>query len=430
MFVAPQHFQQTERYITQYIQKYVDITSDGKSYGVSALETEANYLKLGKFSVVRCSGIFQDGTLFDCSRELIIEIPENTLNKVIYLALPLSIEGENEYGEREELKRYVTAEHSLFDATDSEQSGISATLAEANVRLVLEGQDSNGLVLIPVARILERREDGEVVLDRSFIPACLQYGASTLLKERLKELLILVQARANNVIERISVGEQTKSDLTLMREFLWLQTLNRWLPQLSILAEKTETRVEILYEKLACFSAELDSFEPAMGSIEHAVLNKENMHVAFGPLFARLREKLSMVQSDKVSEFDWDSNLFEKRRLLRLSIPTLPQMDGRRLVISAKSAIGASSLTSVFPNACTLSGISLIAELVRNSQSGVTIKPLPVAPSELKAQADLAYFEIETSHDYWQQLKAKRDAIALHVDSRIPDLAIKLYALG
>ncbi|MGR5284113.1 type VI secretion system baseplate subunit TssK [Vibrio maritimus] len=430
MFVAPQHFQQTERYTTQYVQKYADLTSNGKSFGVSVLESESNYLKLGKFSVVRCSGVFQDGTLFDCSRELIIEIPENTMNRVVYLALPLSIEGENEYGEREQLKRYVVAEHNLFDSSDAEQSGIKASLAEPNVRLILEGEDTNGLVLLPIARVLERRDDGEVVLDKSFIPACLQYGASSLLKDRLKELLILVQARAKNVIERIGVGEQTKSDLSLMREFLWLQTLNRWIPQFTILVEKPETNVDTLYEKLASFSCELDSFTPAMANLEHSVLNKDNLHLAFGPLFSGLRDKLSMVQSDKVTEFEWDTNLFEKRRLLRLSIPTLNQMDSRRLVISVKSSVGAATLSSTFASVCTLSGISLIAELVRNSQSGVTINPLPVAPSELKAQVDLAYFEIDTSHEYWQQLKTKREPIALHVDSRIPDLTIKLYALG
>ncbi|MFM2600722.1 type VI secretion system baseplate subunit TssK [Vibrio fortis] len=430
MFVAPQHFQQTERYITQYIQKYVALTSGSGSYGVSALEIESNYLKLGKFGVVRCSGVFQDGTLFDCTRELLIEVPENTIDKCIYLALPLSVEGENEYGPKEELRRYIVAEHNLFDASDAEQSGIKATLAEPNIRLVVEGEDVNGLVLIPIAKVLERRGDGEVVLDRGFIPSCLQYGASTQLKERLKELFILVQARAKNVLERIGVGEQTKSDLSLMREFMWLQTLNRWSPQIQILLSKPDSNVELLYEKLTSFSSELDSFTPAIGNANHRVLDKDNLHHAFGPLFSTLREQLSMVQSDKVTEFDWDVNLFDKRRLLRLSIPTLHQMDGRRVVLSVKSSIGASMLSSTFPSACTLSGISLIAELVRNSQSGVTINPLAVAPSELKAQVDLAYFEIETSHEYWQQLKSKREPIALHVDSRVPDLEIKLYALG
>ncbi|WP_194436121.1 type VI secretion system baseplate subunit TssK [Vibrio fluminensis] len=430
MFVAPQHFQQAERYTTQYIQKFIDLTANGASYGVAQLETELTYLKLGKFSVVHCSGVFQDGTLFDCSRELIIEVPENTINKVLYLALPLSMEGENEYGTREELKRYALAEHNLFDATDAEQSGIKATLAEANVRLLLEGEDCNGLVVLPIAKVLERRDDGEVVLDKGFIPACLQYGASSLLKDRLKELLILVEARAKTVIERIGIGEQTKSDLSLMREFLWLQTLNRWLPQLILLAEQPYTNVEVFYEKLVCFSSELDSFTPALGRLEHAVLNKDKLHLAFAPLFASLRDKLSMVQSDKVTEFSWDTNLFEKRRLLRLSIPELSQMEDRRLVLSVKSSIGASTSANIFPSACTLAGISLIADLVRNGQSGVTINALPVAPSELKAQAELSYFEIDIAHDYWQQLKAKREPIALHVDSRIPDLALKLYALG
>lgn len=430
MFVAPQHFQQTERYITQYIQKYVDLTGSGVSHGVSVLETESSYLKLGKLSVVRCSGVFQDGTLFDCARELIIEIPQNAINKTVYLALPLSIEGEDEYGVREEKKRYVVAEHNLFDSSDSEQTGIRTLLAEPNVRLILEGEDTNGLVLIPIARVLERREDGEVVLDKGFVPACLHYGASTLLRDRLNELLILAQSRTNNVVERIGAGSETKSDLSLMRDYLWLQTLNRWLPKLMMLKERPESSIENLYEALVCFSSELESFTPNVGMQEYRKLDKDALNSTFSPLFSGLRDKLSMVQSDKVTEFEWDTNLFEKRRLLRLSIPSLNQMDGRRLVLAVKSSIGASQLSSAFPNACTLSGISLIAELVRNSQSGVVITALPVAPTELKAQVDIAYFEIDTSHDYWQQLKAKREPIALHVDSRVPDLSIKLYALG
>lgn len=430
MFIAPQHFQQQERYINQYIQKYVALTSQGQAYGVSTLDIDPNYLKLGKFGVVRCSGIFQDGTLFDCMRELLIEVPENTLNKCLYLALPLSVEGENEYGEKDQLCRYVATQHSLFDSSDTGQSAIEAQLAEPNIRLVIEGEDVNGLVLLPIAKVLERREDGEVVLDRSFVPACLQYGASPLLKERLKELYILTQARAKSVVQRIGVGQQTKSDLSLMREFLWLQSLNRWLPKIHLMIEQPDTRVEELFETLLSFSSELDSFAPAMADVENRTLTKENLQQAFGPLFAELRDKLSMVQSDKVTEFSWDTELFERRRLLRLAIPNLNQMSGRRLVISIQSSIGAAALASTFPSACTLSGLSQIAELVRNSQSGVTVNSLPVAPSELKAQADLAYFEIDTAHEYWQQLKTKREPIALHLDSRVPDVAIKLYALG
>ncbi|WP_274617026.1 MULTISPECIES: type VI secretion system baseplate subunit TssK [Vibrio] len=429
MFIAPQHFQQQDRHTHQYIQKYVALSSQGSGFGVSALELDHHYLKIGKFGVVHCQGIFPEGTLFDCVKELLLDIPEGTLNQRVYLALPLSVEGENEYGSRADKRRYVVSQVNLFDASDVVQSAIEAELAEPNIRLVLEGEDVTGLALLPVAKVLERQENGEVILDRSFIPACLHYGASQLLKERLKEIFILTQARANSVVQRIGAGQQTKSDLSLMREFLWLQTLNRWLPWLHLTLEQPQTSVDALYEGLVSFSAELDSFKPAMTAMPEPLV-RDDLKQGFAGVFAQLREKLSMVQSDNVTEFNWDTNLFERRRLLRLSIPNLNQIEGRRFVMAVHASIGTAALLQVFPSACTLSGLSQIADLVRNSQSGVPIQVLPVAPNELKAQADVAYFEIDTAHEYWQQLKTKREPIALHVDSRVPDLSIKLYALG
>lgn len=429
MFIAPQHFQQQDRYTTQYIQKYMSVTTGGQCFGVTVLDIEPNYLKLGKFGVVKSSGIFPDGTLFDCAKELLLEVPEGTLNQRIYLALPLSVEGENEYGEVSEQRRYAVSHCNLFDVSDSGQSAIDAQLAEPNIRLVIEGEDVTGLALLPVAKVLERQENGEVVLDKGFIPACLHFGASSLLKERVKELYILSQVRSMDVVQRIGVGQKTKSDLSLMREFLWLQTLNRWMPWLHLKLEQPETRIEELYEGLVSFSAELDSFTPAMAEPPKP-LSRENLVNSFAGLFADLRDKLSMVQSDNVTEFDWDTGLFEKRRLLRLSIPNLNQLEGKRFVLSVQSPFGTAELNQTFPSCCTLSGLSQIVELVRNGQSGVNVSVLPVAPTELKAQADVAYFEIDVSHDYWQMLKSKREPVALHVDSRIPELTIKLYALG
>ncbi|USD66645.1 type VI secretion system baseplate subunit TssK [Vibrio sp. SCSIO 43136] len=429
MFIAPQHFQQQERYSQQYVHQYVGMTGSRELSGVSELEIESNYLKLGKIGIVHCSGIFADGTPFHSRSELLLDIPQGTVNKVIYLALPLSVEGENEYGEKPARKRYSISQSNLFDASDNDQSAVEATLAEPNLRLVLEDEELTGLATIAVAKVLERREGGEVVLDKSFIPDAIQLGASSLLKERLKELNLLAQSRAVNVSQRIGAGQQTKSDISLMREFMWLQTLNRWIPWLHLSHENPHTLVADLYMGLVTFSSELETFNLGVAQ-PPAPMEKVAMQQLFGDLFSQLRDKLSVVQSDNVMEFSWDANLFEKRRLLRVALPNLGQLESRRFVISVMSSVGSAALSQVFPSACTLSGLSLIADLVRNSQSGIKISPLPVAPNELKAQADVAYFEIETSHEYWLSMKHQREPLALHVDNRIPDVSIKLYALG
>lgn len=429
MFIAPQHFQQQERYLHHYVEQYIAQATGGSRFGVSVLDIDAHRLKIGKVAVTECRGVFPDGTYFESTKELLLDIPAGTLEKRVFLALPMSVEGENEYGEEKDLRRYAKVSINLFDTSDSSQSSVETILSEPHVRLLLEGEEVTGMTLIPIARVLEKRENGEVVLEKGFIPACLQYGASPVLVERIKELFALTQARANSVVQRIGAGQNRKSEQSLMREYLWLQTLNRWLPWLHLTLNNPSTVLEEVYEGLSRYSSELKSFEPRVAELPEPLI-KDDLKLVFTRLFSTLRDQLSMVQSDNVAEFHWDTNLFERRRLLRTSVPNIHLMENRRFVLAVESSVGTAVLAQVFPSACTLSGLSQIAELVRNGISGIHISVLPVAPNELKPRADMCYFEIDTGHDYWQEIKSKREPIALHVDSRIPDIALTLYALG
>lgn len=429
MFIAPQHFQQQDRHYYHYIEEYVAVAGSGKRYGLSELQIDRERLKIGKFAVTRCKGIFPDGTFFECDRELILDVPEATLETKVLLALPMMVEGETEYGEQGDNRRYFQESVTLFDTSLQGNNGVETRVAQANARLILEGEDTTGLAVLPLARVLERRESGSVVLDHSFIPACIQYGASVLITERLKELQVLIETRANMVVQRIDAGQERKSEQTLLREYLWLQTLNRWVPWLTSTLENPETSTEHVYKNLATLSAELCSFEPAVAE-PAAPLFADKMHEAFNPLFSRLREQLSLVQNDSVQEFSWDTSLFEKRRLLRAAVPEIHAMGSHRFVLCVESSIGAAALAQLFPSACKLCGLSQIVEVVRNGLSGITLTALPVAPTELKPRADVCYIEIDIHHPYWLDLVEKREPLALHVDARLPDLKLKLYALG
>ncbi|MEH6470528.1 MAG: type VI secretion system baseplate subunit TssK [Halopseudomonas sp.] len=429
MFIAPQHFQQQDRHYQHYIEQYVTATGQGKRYGLSELQVDRERLKIGKVTITGCKGIFPDGTFFESDQELMLEVPEATLEKVIYLALPMAVEGGLEYGGRDDNRRYLDHQVTLYDTSSAESAGVDAEVAQPHARLIIEGEDISGLTVLPVARVLERRESGALVLDQSFIPACIQYGASTLITERLQELQVLIETRANIVVQRIDAGQERKSEQSLLREYLWLQTLNRWLPWLNLTLANPSTPIEEVHQKLASLSAELCSFSPAVADPVNP-LARQDMQGTFNPLFSRLRDQLSLVESDSVLEFCWDTNLFEKRRLLRLAIPEIYTLSNHRFVLCVESSIGAAALAQLFPSACKLSGLGQIAEVVRNGLSGVTLNALPVAPNELKSRADVAYIEIDSHHPYWLDIVEKREPLALHVDGRIPDLTIQLYALG
>lgn len=429
MFIAPQHFQQQDRHYYHYIERYIAAARGNQVYGFSELEIDRERLKIGKFAITSCKGIFPDGTYFENDRELILDVPAGTLEQEILLAVPLAIDGEVEYGSAEENLRYFQENIALFDASQAGNNAVDTPVAQINARLMMAGDDSSGLCVMPVARVLERQESGAVLLDHGFIPAAVQYQASTVLVERLKELQVLTESRAASVMQRISNGQNRKSEQTLMREYLWLQTLNRWIPWIHNTLETPQTSTWEVYQQLSIMSAELASLEPAIAEPAPTLLN-HNMRGAFNPLFSRLREQLSLVQSDSVQEYSWDDGLFEKRRLLRLMIPELHAMTEQRFVLCVKSSVGTATLASLFPSACKLCGLSQIADVVRNGLSAVPLTALPVAPGELKPQPDVCYIEIDTRHPYWTTMVEKREPLALHADSRLPDLDLKLYALG
>lgn len=429
MFIAPQHFQQQERHFNYYIERYVNTLAATQGYGLTTLEIDSDRLKIGQFSMLHCQGVFADGSFFESDKELLLAIPDGTLEKKIYLALPLTVEGEAQSGAIAQKRRYYVESSRLYDSSDDGNVSIDADLAQPNIRLLLEGEDQSGLTTIAIAKVLEKRESGKVVLDHSFIPSVLHYGASALLIDRLKEVQVLVEARAQAVVERLDSGRERKSDQTLMHDYMWLQTLNRWIPWLSLTVQKPNSDITDFYQKLLTLSAELAAFSPSVAEPSEQLVS-EDLAASFLPLFGQLRQQLSLVQSDRVREFSWDSNLFEKRRLLRTAISDIHMLENHRFVLSVESSIGAANLMRLFPSACKICGLSQIAEVVRNGLSGVSLSALPVAPSELKPRTDICYIEIDTHHKYWQELLEKREPIVAHIDARIPDLELKLFALG
>ncbi|MCK6265151.1 type VI secretion system baseplate subunit TssK [Vibrio sp. ZSDE26] len=430
MFIAPQHFQQQDRYVQNYIRQNVEtLAGIAPFYGVTELVINHDLLKIGKLSVAHCCGLFPDGTHFDLLHEVVIDIPQGSIETVVYLALPISLQGNNDYGQKNsDQSRYLTHAINVFDTSTSENANVEIDVASLNISLKLNTDDVSGFTLIPVAKVLECSEAGDVILDRSFIPASLHYGASQLLIERIKEIHALINNRATNLIKRIQAGQGQKSTQSMMQDYLWLQVLNTWLPWFDLTIANPKLQTHELYSQLKQFEAQILALTPALPD-SCKPLSQHDLYECFNPLFSNLRNMLTLVQQDSVLEYHWDMSLFEKRRLLRTIIKDTSAVANRRLVLSVKSNINSSDLNELFPVSAKLSSNTRIVDIVRNSLSGITIKPLPIAPSELKPIQGVSYFEIDTLDKSWTEMLDNRDALAMHVDARITELEAVLYAL-
>ncbi|WP_170940550.1 type VI secretion system baseplate subunit TssK [Pseudoalteromonas sp. NBT06-2] len=429
-FICPQHFQQQTLHIKSYMQNYAGTIGYSGHYGLSDITVNTDLLKTGKIAVTFCNGLFPDGHYFLLDEEIVIDVPEDAVKKTVYISIPLALKGALAYGETStEVTRYLCQTITSYNNTSAQSDSVELEVAKDNVCLSIGKTDMAGYVSFPIARILETRETGEVVFDSSFIPACIHFQASIYLFDKIKMLQSLLQIRAKEVHKRIAVGQESKSEQTLYKDFLWLQTLNRWLPWSDWVEQDTQYTTHQLYRDLTTMSAELSGLTPELPH-SFPVLNYDDLYSVFSPIFMKLRSQLSMVQQDSVIEFKWDDQLFEKRRLLRTIINEPDNMGNRRFVMSIESSLSNDEIAKNMPQAATLAGNSNIVELVRNAMSGIELMHLMVAPNELKPKSTATYFEVNTQNNLWQDMLKKGETLNMHIDNRIPDLKVTLFALS
>ena len=421
MFLSPQHFQQQERYLEHYSRQLFSIRHQD-SAGFLTLRIDNEQLKAGKIYLREASGIFQDGTPFSIHEDICRTIENVEPGTVIYLALPLSRRGAVDTLLKEKASRAVrkvSFQKTVMDSNDGGNDPVDMLLADLNPGLFHEGESLDHYTFLAVARIHEIRTDGELILDPTFIPQCLDYKVSSYLEEQVQSLQALVKQRAAMLAAQVGVDGAQKSFHTLQITYMWLQSLNRYSAGLKLMNEERNVSSSDLYRYLVIMAADLSTFTKSLAP-EFAAFDERAVYQSFAPLLANLMMNLRHASREKVFTIDWDRRLFDRRRLLRARIDDRTLFNDSRFVLAVVSSIGKDRTREVFPIAGKLCGHGRIAERVRSALPGVPIQPIN-APIELKPKGNTAYFEVDTSNALWAEMVKTQDLLALHIDEQMPD---------
>ena len=429
MFLAPQHFQHQQLHLQAYVNEVAQLDLYHGDFGISELKINQDILNIGKLGLRKAAGVFPDRLFFRLGQEVVLDIADGTVDEIILLAVPLAVFGTAQYGDGQDPTRMVKSRTDLHDLNDISNEPVDAEIAETGARLMPQSAETSGYTTIPVARVLEKTTEGRVILDRSFIPHVLRISASGLLMERLEETVSLLRLRASNAAGRISNGSNTRSDSSLMFERQELQVLNRGLITLQNTLHSGHITPRALWGQMASLAAELDAASGVIAP-ENAIYVADDMAKSFEAVLSDLRKQLVMEKPASVIALNWNTELFERRRLLRLIVPARVLGENRRPVLALSGPDGDAALSELGPLACKLAGLSAMPELVSRGLTGVDLKPLAVAPPELRSRADAAFFTIDTNSPHWQRFLEKREALALHVDERINTVGATLYMLG
>lgn len=429
LFIKPQHFQQQQRHSEYALHARLSALSD-YFYGLQSLAINEDYLGFGRIALVGATGILPDGTVFNIPNDDMLPAPleitdASVANQKVYLALPLSVSGVNEVNQGGQVATRLQAHrHDVRDLHSEGGDVVSLEVGRVSLRLMLEREDRSAYASLAIARILDKRPDGGLVLDPNFMPCSISVSAIPTLKRFLGESAGLVAERARSLSQRIAApGQQGVADVA---EFMMLQLLNRAQPQLSHLARLGTLHPERLHEALVQICGELMTFtDESRLPPEFPAYRHDDQQVSFEPVMLALRQALSTVLSPRAVSIQLRKHQYG---VMVAMVNESELMQSADFVLAVRARMPQEQLRKQLLQQTKVASSDKIRELISLQLPGIPLLPLPVAPRQLPYHAGYSYFQLDRQSPAWQML-AVSNTLAFHIAGDFPELDMQLWAI-
>jgi len=434
MFLQPHHFQQETRYLERLVDARARCISPF-AWGFTELELDEGLLALGKLGIARASGLLPDGTPFSMPQLDPLPPPMNVSpdvkGELIYLALPLQREGLNEvdFGtgpgttESGDLSRFEVAEEEVRDNTDASDEPTTIQTGRLRLRLVRAKEANEAYALLGVALVAERRSDGQITLERSYIPPQVAIEASAQLSATASLLHGLILQRAQALAGRMG---QLSHGVSELADFLMLQTLNRNEPVFSQHAATPNAHPRELHRDCLRLAGDLATLASSTRRPpEFPPYKHDDLVGCFTPVFDELRRMLTAVLEQNALQIE----LIDRKYGVRTAVVNdLELVRSGSFVLAVNAQLPGEQLRQRFPAQTKIGPVDKIRDLVNLQLPGLGLRSLPVAPRQLPFHAGFFYFELDKTGELWKPIE-QNGSVAMHISGDFPGLELELWAI-
>ena len=446
MFLQPQHFQQSEDFVTSQVD-FVKQNISPWLWGFTSLDVSSAAVSSKRLEIHQAELMFEDGTYaklnenaFVTERSLEgVEVdPENPLK--VYLATRKqssfsdNVTKINDLNEANEVKTRFFTMNDPSKVNDNYIHGDQALTQELTLKLeiVLESEKDNftEYTLIPCAQVAL---DGEnLVLVNSYVPPCLNIQGSKQLHSQLKDLKDELAGRAIQLKNGQAVLGNSAIDANAFRYKMSLQALSRFVPRLAHEVSTEQLHPWNIYGGLRELAGEISTFtsdinllgetssgEKLLPEYTHdnisqcfnsarQLINQLLNEISVGPQFM-----VEMVRQEQSFTTDIPKDFFEEKADFYLIVNSKDDWD---------------EYSQSFFTAAKLASKNTIDVLIERSLPGIGLIHTPTAPSGLPKKDNAHYIRIDIHDDEWIAVQRQQNLV-LHWDEAPEELQIELVIL-
>lgn len=433
VLLNPQHLQLQDRYLEELLAFRLDALTY-RPWGFGRLEIDREALAGGVLAVTGAAGLMPDGLVFDMPHADPAPAPfpladawrPDQTELTVHMAIPEHRPGGVNVAAAGNGSARYSPEVVLRRDENTGLAEKPIQVARRNFRLIAEGESLDGVVAMPVARLL-RGAGGVVEADPSFIPPLVDIAASPALMSLARRLVELLAAKSTTLSgmrrqRNVGLADFGVADVA---NFWLLYTVNTHLPRFRHLFETRRGHPAELFAAMLDLAGALTTF----GRSTHPRDLPDYDHGDPTPCFTRLdaivRELLdTAVPSNHVS-------LPLKRTEASVHAVALDQdryFAAPGMYIAVASGMKPEEMARRVPQLLKVSSADHIENLIRRALPGVSLTHVPSPPSAIPIKLNYQYFAVERTGEDWDAIRLSRH-LATYVPADLPDPELELVIL-
>jgi type VI secretion system protein ImpJ len=320
--------------------------------------------------------------------------------------------------------RFRLAQQAARNSTGAGQPA-QVAIGQPNLRLILDGENEDELLCLPVARVERVDASGRVVLDTNFVPPSLRLGAHPRFAAFAREIEGMLAGRGDLLAARVDPS-RAGTGIAGMVDFALLQLINTYQPVFATLGRATELPAYELHREALRLAGALSTFSrtnrrpPSLPDWRH-----DDPGPCLTALTAAIREALSLLSVESALALPLQ---FRGQGIWVSPISDRSLLAGASFVLAVSAAVDPERIRTLLPAQAKMGPAEAIRDLVGLQLPGIPLRPMPVAPREIPYRAGTVYFELDRNAEIWRQLDTS-PAFVLHIGADIPALTLEFWAI-